>query len=618
MPTKGEFLPFWNGYRKPAIQDIRGMWKMSEHTRWLSAAMLGIVALFAVCQMGEAFRARTLHGDETFYIQGAYTMIQSGNWITPRYETGKLRFQKPILTYWTVGGLIQLLGKGLVPIRIPSILLALATVPFVYGLGRVLLRDRTAALLAAAVHVSLRTVYSNAHQARTDTPLAFFAVAGMYFFARLIFEPGHERRDAILAYAATAGAMLTKGLAGPGFILLPVLLFTAVRGRRIGSARWRTVASPWGLAVFVLLTAPWFTLVLFRHGEAFVNAFFHDQVGERIIGGKSYILLNLVEYPWLIFRETFPWSVPVALALIGRDTPLWSAIQRRREEWIFVLVWFAVMLAIFLGANIARGRFMLPMIPSFSLLTGMLIAELGSPGARPRGFVWGLYFLAGGALILGLVCGGQAIVLSVSGRGMSIVELAAALAMIGGGVAIWLLTRRGLVQRAVLCGSALVIVSLASINAFLTPPAPEETAAVLAREVVAGQPKNWPIASVGLDKSTRAVVLAYSGQRITNWTMSKKPSEQAEFIRGLLERPISRLVLMEQRDYSALPDDHSRELRLLASRSGTGRLEIGAWWRGRSRTLDSLLEQSRVTICLLCYEGGALDRSKAEQTQREL
>jgi len=606
-----EFYSVFNG------QGINGRWKMSEHTRWLTAAVLGIIALFAVCEMSEAFRARTMHGDETFYIQGAYTMIQSGNWITPRYETGKLRFQKPILTYWTVGGLIQLLGKGLVPVRIPSILLALATVPFVYGLGRVLLRDRVAALLAAAVHVSLRAVYSNAHQARTDTPLAFFVVAAMYFFARLIFEPGHERRDAMLAYAATAGAMLTKGLAGPGFILLPVLVFMAVRGRRIGSASWRTVASPWGLAVLVLLTAPWFALVLSRYGETFVNTFFHDQVGERIIGGKSYILLNLVQYPWLFFRETFPWSVPVALALITRDTPLWSAIQERREEWIFVLVWFAVMLAIFLGANIARGRFMLPMIPSFSLLAGMLIARLGSPGARPRGFVWGLYLLAGGALMLGLVCGGQAIVLSVSGRGTSIVELAAALAIIGGGAAIWLLTRRRLVQMAVLCGSALMIVSLASINAFLTPPAPEETAAALAREVVAEQPKNLPIASVGLDKSTRAVVLAYSGQRVTSWTMSKKPSEQAEFIRGLLDRPIPRLVLMEQKDYSALPDDLSRGLRLIATRSGTGRLEIRAWWRERPRTLDSLLEQSRVTICLLCYEGGTADRSKAEQTRRE-
>jgi len=596
---------------------MSGGWKMSEHTRRLTAVVLGIVALFAACQMMEAFRARTLRGDETFYIQGAYTMIQSGDWITPRYETGKLRYQKPILTYWIVGGPIRLFGMGLAQARIPMVLLALATVPFVYGLARVLLRDRLAALLAVAVQVSLEVVYSNTHQARTDTLLAFFVVAAMYFFARLIFEPGHERRDALLAYAATAGAMLTKGLAGLGFILLPVLVFMAIRGRRIGSARWRAVASPWGLAMLVLVTAPWFALALLRHGETFVNTLFHDQVGGLVTGSKWYILLNLAEYPWLFFRDTLPWSILVALGLITRDVPLWGAIRQRREEWTFLLTWFVVMFAIFVGANISRGRYMLPMIPSFSLLAGLLMALLGSPGARPRGFVWGLYLLVVGAVILGLVCGGQAIVLAITGWGASIAEVAAALVLIGGGVIMWLLMRQRLLQAAALCGGALMIVSMASINAFLTPPAPKETAAALAREVITAQPKDLLIASVGLDKCARAVVLAYSGRRVTEWTDSNNPSKQAEFVRGPLSRPTPRLVLMEQKDYSALPGDLSQKLRQIATRSGTGSLEIEAWWHGRPRTLNSLLEASRVTICLLFYEGGSGDRPKAEQTQHE-
>jgi len=596
---------------------MSGGWKMSEHTRRLTAAVLGIVALFAACEMMEAFRARTLRGDETFYIQGAYTMIQSGDWITPRYETGKLRYQKPILTYWIVGGPIRLFGMGLAQARIPMILLALATVPFVYGLARVLLRDRLAALLSVAVQVSLEVVYSNTHQARTDTLLAFFVVAAMYFFARLIFEPGHERRDALLAYAATAGAMLTKGLAGLGFILLPVLAFMAIRGRRIGSARWRAVASPWGLAMLVLVAAPWFGLALLRHGETFVNTLFHDQVGGLVTGSKWYILLNLAEYPWLLFRDTLPWSILVGLALITRDVPLWGAIRQRREEWIFLLTWFAVMFAIFAGANISRGRYMLPMIPSFSLLAGLLMTLLGSRGVQPRGFVWGLYLLAAGAVMLGLVCIGHAILLTIIARGTSIAEVAAALVLIGGGVIMWLLTRQRLVQAAALCGGALMIVSMASINAFLTPPAPKETAVALAREVINAQPKDLQIASAGLDKCARAVVLAYSNRRVTEWTDSNNPSKQTEFVRGLLSRPTPRLVMMEQKDYSALPGDLSQKLRLIATRSGTGSLAIKAWWRGRPRTLNSLLEASRVTICLLFYEGGSGDRLKAEQTQRE-
>jgi hypothetical protein len=71
---------------------------------------------------------------------------------------------------------------------------------------------------------------------------------------------------------------------------------------------------------------------------------------------------------------------------------------------------------------------------------------------------------------------------------------------------------------------------------------------------------------------------------------------------------------MDQKDYSALPDDLSKKLRLIATRSGTGNLEIKAWWRGRPRTLNSLLEASRVTICLLHYDAGSGDSPKAEPT----
>lgn len=585
-------------------------------TRWLTIVVLGIIALFAVCQMTEAFRARTLHGDEAFYIQGAHAMIRHGDWVTPRWETGDIRFQKPILTYWIIGGPIRLLGMGLAPVRIPVILLALATVPFVYGLAQILLRDRIIALLAVAVQVSLKIVYSNTHQARTDTPLAFFVVAAIYFFARLIFGTGHERRDALLAYAATAGGVLTKGLAGPAFILLPVLVFVAIRWRQIGSSRWRALASPWGLGIFVLLIVPWYTLVLFTHGETFLNTLLYDQVGGRVTGDKWYLLQNLAEYPWLFFRETWPWSTLVGLALIMRDAPIWIAIRQRREEWIFMLMWFSVMLAIFLGSNISRGRYMLPMIPSFSVFAALLMARLKSLGNKPRGFAWGLYLLALGGVMLGLVCGGQAIVLAATRRSAGIAEVATALALIGGGMVIGLLIRKNLIQAAAVCSSALMIISWMSINTFLTPPAPNETAAALASEVIAKQPKDLPIASVGLGKCERAVVLAYSSRQVTEWTDSKSPSEKVEFIRGLLDKPNPRLMLMTQKDYSALPEDLSQKLRLIATRSGTGSLEIGAWWQGRPRTIHSLLEASRVTICCCVMEAGKGKESEPEKRKK--
>ena len=40
--------------------------------------------------------------DEPFYINGGNIMIEEGDWLIPRYESGQLRLNKPILIYWLV------------------------------------------------------------------------------------------------------------------------------------------------------------------------------------------------------------------------------------------------------------------------------------------------------------------------------------------------------------------------------------------------------------------------------------------------------------------------------------------------------------------------------------
>ena len=46
-------------------------------------------------QLAEIGRYRTVGGDETYYMEAAYTMLTSGDWLVPRYVTGELRLEKP-------------------------------------------------------------------------------------------------------------------------------------------------------------------------------------------------------------------------------------------------------------------------------------------------------------------------------------------------------------------------------------------------------------------------------------------------------------------------------------------------------------------------------------------
>ena len=347
--------------------------------RW---ALLGLILLFVACETVEVRFARTLRGDETLYIQAAYTMMETGDWLTPRFETGQLRFNKPILPYWVVGIPLSLFGLSLSAARLPSVALALAALPFVYGLARVLVHDRMAALFAVAAYLTTEAVYSNAHQARTDSLLTFCVVGAMYFFARLIFETEYRRRDALLAYGLTACALITKGMVGIVFILLPVAVFLAIHQIVQGRARWRTLASPWGWALLLLITVPWYAVTYFRYRGVFTNMFFEDQVTENLHGSKWYILGNVFMYLWLLLKDCLPWSMPAALAVILNDGKLRATFKERRAEWLFLLSWLGVTYAIVLFGNVVRDRYLLPALPAFAVLAGLAAAKAGEADSR--------------------------------------------------------------------------------------------------------------------------------------------------------------------------------------------------------------------------------------------
>jgi 4-amino-4-deoxy-L-arabinose transferase-like glycosyltransferase len=575
--------------------------------RW---ALLGLILLFVACEMIEVRFARTFRGDEAFYIQGAYTMMQTGDWLTPRFESGALRFNKPILPYWVVGIPMSLFGVNFSAARLPSVALALATLPFIYGLARVLVRDRAAALFAVAAYLTTEVVYSNAHQARTDSLLTFCVVGAMYFFARLIFEPGHERRVALLAYGLAACALITKGMVGIGFILLPVALFLIVSRITQGRARWGVLASPWGWALLLLITVPWYAVSYFRYRSVFTNMLMGDQVWENVSGSKWYILGNVFQYLWLMLKDFLPWSVPVALALATNDGRLRATFKERRAEWLFLASWLGVTYVILLFGNVVRDRYLLPALPAVAVLAGLATAKTGEADARPRGFRWGLYVVALGALLMGIACLGH---VGIEWLHPDAYEVVAGLALIGGAWAVFRWARAGRLQAAALCAGAVMVVAMLSISAFFIAPAPMETAGELAREKLAALPASAQLATVGLSKHVRNAVLLNCGRKPLALTESKELKEQASVLRKFLQEPGAEFLLMDSRDYDALPEDIRSHCAVLAEKSAAAARDFNRWWNERPRSLTSLVRGTQQTLYLLRADHNLHDPSPLQK-----
>lgn len=69
-----------------------------------------LAALFLVLHLPGLPSLSHWRGDERFYTDAAVRMAISGDYLTPTYPDGSLRFKKPILPYWAVLAGFKLFG----------------------------------------------------------------------------------------------------------------------------------------------------------------------------------------------------------------------------------------------------------------------------------------------------------------------------------------------------------------------------------------------------------------------------------------------------------------------------------------------------------------------------
>jgi hypothetical protein len=177
--------------------------------------------------------------------------------------------------------------------------------------------------------------------------------------------------------------------------------------------------------------------------------------------------------------------------------------------------------------------------------------------------------------------------------------VAAGLALIGGGCVIFRLARAGRVQQAALCGGAIMVVAMLSVSAFFIAPAPMEPAGELAREKLAGLPAGTQLATVGLSKRVRAAVLLNCGLDPITLTDKREHEEQAKILRKFLQAPGAEFLLMDSRDYAAIPEDVRDHCVVVAARSAAEERDLDQWWRERPLSLGSLIRGAQQTLYLL-------------------
>jgi 4-amino-4-deoxy-L-arabinose transferase-like glycosyltransferase len=235
--------------------------------------------------------------------------------------------------------------------------------------------------MAAIVLGSTLLFFAGGHINSMDMSVAAFMSIAICMFLVANFDPQAVSRRVWLnlaGWASLALAVLSKGLIGLVFPALTLMVFMLWE-RDWSSLRHMTMG--WGLALLVVIAAPWFIAISLRHTE-FFNYFFIKQEFTRFLVNK-YDRYQ----PWWFFLAItlaglFPWVAFLPFSRAG-----WRELGSRKAAERFLLCWVAVILVFFSVSHSKLPLYILPIFPALALLIAHRISALSS-GTLARRLLW--------------------------------------------------------------------------------------------------------------------------------------------------------------------------------------------------------------------------------------
>ena len=331
-----------------------------------------LLVVFGLVWFSNLEYRKLVNPDEGRYAEIPREMVASGDWITPRLNDIKY-FEKPALQYWATATAYTLFGEHQWTARLWGALTGFLGVLMVFFTGRRLF-DATAGWNSALVLASSLLYVLIGHINTLDMGVSSLLSAAVCAFclAQSDATDSRERRRWMLAaWAALALAVLSKGLIGlvlPGAALVLYILI---------ERDWRLVGRlqlvP-GLALFLLITVPWFVAVSLANPE-FARFFFIHEHFERFLTKAHGRYQAPYYFIPVLLAGMLPWTVTLvdALARAWKREP-----EKNFQVQRFLLLWAAVVFVFFSASSSKLVSYILPMFPALALLIGARLTQLGA------------------------------------------------------------------------------------------------------------------------------------------------------------------------------------------------------------------------------------------------
>ncbi len=348
--------------------------------QWLLLGLVGGLLFFA--GLG---RLPLIEPDEGRNAEVAREMLVTGDFITPHFNR-LVYLDKPVVYFWLVAASFRIAGVNEWAARLPSALMAFATLFLAWFLARRMIGG-SAGLHAGIIFATVPLTIAFSRLVIFDMTLTFLVALALVSFW-LARESDFQRPVYdVVSFAAMGVAAITKGPVGFLLPLLTVLAFAGLTGRFRDLKRIR-----WGVGsiAFLAATLPWFIAVSLRNPD-FPRYAFWDESLRRFTTGSTHRGGSLLYYLPIYLLGFFPWSFFLLCSGL-KQLKEWRRLREARyRPAAYLVAWIAV---IFIFFTISRSKlpgYFLPAVLPLSILTAWIWKEIeerseGRPGWLRAGF----------------------------------------------------------------------------------------------------------------------------------------------------------------------------------------------------------------------------------------
>jgi hypothetical protein len=350
-------------------------------------------------------------------------MLDSGDWVTAHLD-GVAYLEKAPLKYWLIALSYMTFGVHDWAARLPIAIAAIFLCWLTFRFGRWAFRSADndqAAFYSGLVLATSVGLFLFTRILIPDVLLTLSITAALYSFLRALepaLEPEADRPFpwALLLWAAIAAGVLLKGLIAIVFPVGVAGAYLLLTGQFFCMRTWKRLSLLPGVALFLLIAAPWHVLATLRnppyfdftlHSESgsyrgfFWFYFFNEHI-LRFLNTRYPRDYNTVPRPlfWAFHLIWFfPWSAYApALARLS-----FRGQDRAARVRLLALCWVGVVM-LFFTLSTTQEYYSMPCYPAIALLLGSAMAS-GSKILRPATKVLGAVSAVLSAVLLFLLAG---------------------------------------------------------------------------------------------------------------------------------------------------------------------------------------------------------------------